>query len=148
MATINDPNTSANIMAVRAASTAARESDAASVLTLRPPPRASIGIQQTAVAATTETTIVAAGAAGVFNDIIGLVISTAGLAAQTITIKDATAGTTRFVINYPNAAVAPAMPFTLSFPVPIQQAVAAANWTVTQSLGTSCNYTVLFAKNT
>lgn len=107
-----------------------------------------IGIQQTSVAVTTETTIVTAGAAGVFNDLIGLIITTAGAAAQTITIKDATGGTTRMVLNYPNAAVAPAAPMQLMFSVPISQATAAANWTVTQSLATACNYTAIYAKNT
>jgi hypothetical protein len=106
-----------------------------------------VAVQQTAIASTTETTIVTAGAAGVFNDIIGIVITTAGAAAQTITIKDATAGTARMVLNYPNAAVAPGAPLTLMFPVPIPQAAAAANWTATQSLATACNYTVLYAKN-
>ena len=99
------------------------------------------------VAATAETTLIAAGGAGVFNDIIGLVITTAGAAAQTIAIKDATAGTTRININYPNAALAPGAPFTLMFPVPIPQTTANANWTVTQSLATACNYTFLYAKN-
>ena len=99
------------------------------------------------VAATAETTLIAAGGAGVFNDIIGLVITTAGAAAQTIAIKDATAGTTRINVNYPNAALAPGAPFSLMFPAPMPQATANANWTVTQSLATACNYTFLYAKN-
>lgn len=107
-----------------------------------------VGVQQTNVAASVETTLLAAGGAGVFNDIIGLIITTAGLAAQTITVKDATAGTTRMVLNYPNAAVAPASPLVIMFTTPVPQAVANNNWTVTQSLGTACNYTVLYAKNT
>jgi hypothetical protein len=106
-----------------------------------------VTVRQTNVATLTETAIVPAGAAGVFNDIVGIVISTAGAAAQTITIKDATAGTTRFVLNYPPSAVAP-QPLTLSFPTPIPQATAAANWTVTQSLATACNYTVIYSQNT
>jgi hypothetical protein len=104
--------------------------------------------QQTNVAAATETTIVSAGAAGVFNDLVQLIITTAGAAAQTITIKDATTGTTRFVLNYPNAAVAPGTPLILMFDPPIPQAVAASNWTVTQSLATACNYTARYVKNT
>ena len=107
-----------------------------------------VAVQQTNVAVNTEITVITAGAAGVFNDMVGMVVSTAGLAAQTITIKDATAGTTRFVLNYPNAAVAPAGPLVIMFPVPVPQAAAANNWTVTQSLTTACNYTFLFAKNT
>jgi hypothetical protein len=148
MATLNDPIVGTNVMAVKAASVAASGVDAAATVAIRPLPRANVGIQQTAVAATAETTIVPAGAAGIFNDIIGLLITTAGLAAQTITIKDATGGTTRFVVNYPNAAVAPGAPFLLTFPVPVPQAAAANNWTVTQSLVTACNYTAVYAKNT
>ena len=106
-----------------------------------------VAVQQTAVAVATEATIVTAGGAGVFNDISQLIITTAGAAAQTITIKDATAGTTRMVLNYPNAAVAPGAPLVINFNPPIPQAAAAANWTVTQSLATACNYTVVFAKN-
>jgi hypothetical protein len=107
-----------------------------------------VGHQQAAVAATAETTIVTAGGAGVFNDLVQFIITTAGLAAQTITIKDATAGTTRFVLNYPNAAVAPGSPLVFNFDPPIPQATANANWTVTQSLATACNYTARFVKNT
>lgn len=99
------------------------------------------------VAATSETTLIAAGGAGVFNDIIGIIITTAGAAAQTITVKDGTAGTTRAVFNYPNAALAPASPFQAVFPVPLPQSAANANWTVTQSVATACNYTFLYAKN-
>jgi hypothetical protein len=107
-----------------------------------------IGIQQTNVAVNTETTIITAGGAGVFNDLVALIITTAGAAAQTITIKDATAGTTRFILNYPNAAIAPGSPLILSLGFAIPQAAANANWTVTQSLATACNYTAVFLKNT
>lgn len=106
-----------------------------------------VGVQQTSVASTSETTIVTAGGATVFNDISQLIITTDGAAAQTITIKDATAGTTRMVLNYPNAAVAPAGPLVINFSPPIPAAAANANWTVTQSLATACNYTVVFTKN-
>lgn len=106
-----------------------------------------IGVQQTSVAANTETTILTSGGAGVFNDISQLIITTAGAAAQTITIKDATGGTTRLVLNYPNAAVAPGAPLVINFNPPLPQAAAAANWTVTQSLTTATNYTVVFVKN-
>lgn len=106
-----------------------------------------IGVQQTNVAVATETTIVTAGGASVFNDISQLIITTAGAAAQTITIKDATAGTTRMVLNYPNAALAPGAPLVINFNPPLVQAAANANWTVTQGAATACNYTVVFLKN-
>jgi hypothetical protein len=106
-----------------------------------------VASQQTNVAANTETTIVTAGGAGVFNDLVQLIITTAGAAAQTITIKDATGGTTRMILNYPNAAVAPGSPLVLNFDPPLRQAAAANNWTVTQSLATACNYCARFIQN-
>jgi hypothetical protein len=107
-----------------------------------------VSSQQANVAVNTETTVVTAGGAGVFNDLVQIVITTAGAAAQTITIKDGTAGTTKFVLNYPNAAIAPGTPLILHFDPPVPQAAANANWTVTQSLATACNYTCRFVKNT
>lgn len=106
-----------------------------------------IGVQYTALAATTESTFVTAGGAGVFNDITQLIITTAGAAAGTLTIKDATTGTIRMVINYPNAAVAPGAPLVINFNPPLPQAIANANWTITNSLATATNVTAIFAKN-
>lgn len=212
MATINDPNTAANIAAVKAPSTAPLATDPSLVVAISPntnvlnsritgnaggivdaataaavpanvvamglraatanPANAAnatavmaegdkagrqvitpvqirelIGVQQTSVAVTAETVIVTAGGAGVFNDLISLVITTAGAAAQTITIKDASGGTTRIVLNYPNAGIAPQCPMVINFPVPMPQSGANANWTVTQSLASAVNYTAIFAKN-
>src|SRR5262252_5457590 len=67
-----------------------------------------VGVQTTSISAsTTETTIITAGGAGVFNDLSHLSITTTDAAAAVITIKDATAGTTRLTFDYPNAALAP-----------------------------------------
>jgi hypothetical protein len=108
-----------------------------------------IGVQQTAIGASTaETTIVSAGGAGVFNDLIGLIITTVNAAAATLTIRDATGGTTRMILNYPNAASAPSSPMVLMFETPIPQAVANNNWTAQASASaTGINITALFAKN-
>lgn len=102
---------------------------------------------QTAIAATGETTIVAAGGANVFRDLLGLVITTAGAAAQTITIRAGTAGTTKFVLNYPNAAVAPGQPLILTFNPPLPALAANATWTAQQSAATACNYTAIWCDN-
>lgn len=108
--------------------------------------REQIGIQQTNVATTTvDQAIVAAGGAGIFRDLSQLIITTAGAAAQTITIKDAS--TTRMIINYPNAAIAPGAPFIINFNPPIPQAVAANTWNVSQSAATACNYTAVYINN-
>jgi hypothetical protein len=106
-----------------------------------------IGVQQTASALSTEVTFITAGGASVFNDLASLVITTAGAAAATITIKDATAGTTRMVLNYPNAALAPGAPLVLNFNPPIPQASANNNWTFTNSVATNINVTATFIKN-
>lgn len=107
-------------------------------------------IQTTAISASTaETTIITAGGAGVFNDLTQLIITTNNAAAGTITIKDATAGTTRMILDYPNAAVAPSAPIVLNFEPPIPQAVAANNWTATCSVNAGhYEVTAVFIKNT
>jgi len=104
-----------------------------------------VAAQQTNIASTSITDIVTAGGASVFRDLIGLIITTAGAAAQTITISDN--ATTKMVLNYPNGAIAPADPLILMFPVPIPQAAANTAWRATQSVATACNYTAIFANN-
>lgn len=128
-------------------SVAAMGDKAGKIVTTAVAPRELMAVQQTALAATAETTFITAGAAGVFNDITQLIVTTAGLAAATLTIKDATAGTTRMILNYPNAAVAPGSPLVINFNPPIPQAAAAANWTVTNSVATATNITAIYAKN-
>jgi len=100
------------------------------------------------VASTAETTIITAGAAGVFNDLSALIITTTNAAASIITIKDATAGTTRITLDYPNAALAPSDAFMINFDPPIPQAVAANNWTATCSVNAGrYSITAVFVKN-
>jgi hypothetical protein len=98
----------------------------------------------TTVSVNTISTIVAAGAAGVFRDITQLVVTTAGLVAQTLTFTD---GTVSFILDYPNAAVAPGTPLIISFKdVPLRATSAATVWQVTQSLATACHYLVQFVE--
>jgi hypothetical protein len=80
---------------------------------------------------TAETTIVTAGAAGVLHDLTLLVLTNVTATACTATIKDATAGTTRAII-----ALAASGGAVIPFNVPLTQAAAAANWTVTLSVNT------------
>jgi hypothetical protein len=104
---------------------------------------------QTAVAGTGETTIVTAGGAGVFNDLTGLIITTANAAVGTLTIKDGTGGTTKIILNYPNAASAPSSPMIIDFTPPISQNSANANWTITASANASgYNVTAQYIQNT
>jgi hypothetical protein len=91
-------------------------------------PREFIRTQTTTItASTTETTIITAGGAGVFNDIISLTITNSSATATLVTLKDATAGTTRAVYS-----IAANGGITIPFPTPLaQQAVANSNWTLT-----------------
>lgn len=79
-----------------------------------------------------ETTILTAGAAGVFHDLSEMIISNTSAIATQIDIKDATAGTTRFTVWVPANTTVPVNPITY-----ITQATAANNWTATCSSATS-----------
>jgi len=73
---------------------------------------------------TTETTLLAAGAAGVFHDVTLIVITNSSATAVRVDIRDATAGTT--VLEVAIAANGGAV---IPFPTPLPQAAAANNWT-------------------
>jgi len=76
---------------------------------------------------TAETTLIAAGGAGVFRDLVLLVVSNTSGADVRIDIRDATLGTIRWsfmVAGSGGGAV-------IKFPVPLTQAIANNNWTAT-----------------
>jgi hypothetical protein len=102
-------------------------------------------VSNAAIVNTTETTIIPAGGAGVFNDLVALIISNnSATAPTTVTIKDATAGTTRLVVN-----IAAQDNQDIQFNYPIPQAVANNNWTATCAVtGSSTVITCVFLKNT
>lgn len=88
-----------------------------------------VGHQHTQIASSaSETTIITAGAGGVFNDLICLILTNQTATAVNVTIKDATAGTTRMII-----ALAASGGAVIPFPAPVKQAAAANNWTATLS---------------
>jgi hypothetical protein len=89
------------------------------------------GAQYTSYTGTAAVTIVAAGAAGVFNDLSGLIITTTNAAAATLTFSDGNG--TRFVLDYPNTAAVPNVPLVVDFTPPLSQVGAAAAWTMTAS---------------
>lgn len=100
--------------------------------------RTLFGQTATTISATGATTIVAAGAASVFRDLLALIITTAGAAAQTITISD---GTLSWILDYPNAALAPASPLIIVFgDTPLRATAAATAWTANQGAATACHY--------
>lgn len=100
-----------------------------------------------AVAGTGAVTIIpASGDPAVYRDLVGLVITTPNAAAATLTISDGNQND--FVLNYPNAALAPSTPFTFpDAPVAIRQTKTNAAWTLTASVNASgFNVTALFVE--
>lgn len=93
--------------------------------------RALKGIQKTTITSSTaETTIVTAGAAGVFVDVFRLVIANTSASPCNVTIKDATAGTTRYILAVPAGQT---VGFSGDCGSAAIQATAANNWTATCS---------------
>ena len=103
------------------------------------------GVQKTSISVNTETTIVTAGAAGVFNDVYVLLCTNKSATGVFVDFKDATAGTTRMTLAVPAND-------TRGFTVPVDsamvQAVAANNWTATVSAAvSSIEITALYVAN-
>lgn len=103
------------------------------------------GVQKTSISVATETTVVTAGAAGVFNDVYAIVVTNKSATSVFVDFKDATAGTVRMTL------AAPAND-TRGFTVPVDsamvQAVAANNWTATVSSAvSSIEITMLYTSN-
>jgi len=100
--------------------------------------------QATITNSTAETTILAAGAAGVFHDVLAFVFANTDATKSTVvTIKDATAGTTRLVV-----VVAAYATVVVQLPTPLTQASAANNWTATcDTAVTSLQVTTVAVKN-
>lgn len=103
------------------------------------------GTQTTTLSASTsETTIVTAGGAGVFNDLIMLVVSNTSASTQTrIDFRDTTSGSVLFSLNSPGNS-------TIGFGsgVAIPQTSANTNWTAQCSASTTdVRIYAVFAKN-
>lgn len=99
-----------------------------------------MAVKTTNVSGTSETTIIPFLANGnESHHLYGLVITTINAAAGTLTFRDSTGGTIRLVVDYPNAAVAPSVPFIFFLPYErmLYQAAPNNNWTVTASVNAS-----------
>jgi len=83
--------------------------------------------QTTTLSATTsETTIVTAGAAGIFNDLVMLIVSNTSASTNTrIDFRDTTGGSVLFSLQ----SVGGAAPVGFALPIPIPQTSTATNWT-------------------
>jgi hypothetical protein len=101
-------------------------------------------VQQTTItSSTSETTIVSAAGAGVFADLLSLTITNSSATALIVTLKDATAGTTRGIY-----ALAANGGITIPFATPLAQASANNNWTLTCGSSVASIYVVAqYAKN-
>lgn len=104
-------------------------------------------VQQSAPAGTGATTILnASGQANRYRHLVALIITTINAVAATLTISDGTK--TVAVINYPNAALAPAEPFVFQPTFPIEQSSPNAAWTITPSVNASgFNVTAQYVEN-
>lgn len=105
------------------------------------------GVQKTSISATTETTVVTAGAAGVFNDVYAIVVTNKSAVNLFVDFKDATAGTTRMTLAAP---ASDTRGFTVAVDSAMVQAVAANNWTATLSgtpTSASVEITMLYVSN-
>lgn len=94
-------------------------------------PREQRGDQRTTItSSTSETTIVTAGGAGVKLDIFRLIITNTSATACTVTIKEATAGTTKYIWSIP---AGQPFGFAGNASSASKQTVANNNWTATCS---------------
>lgn len=90
---------------------------------------------------TTETTLIAAGGAGVFHDLVFLSMSNESATEVRVDIADSTAGTDRISMDLAADGGGAVIPF----PVPMTQATANNNWTATLSAAVSTVYITAIA---
>lgn len=103
-------------------------------------------VQQTTITNTTAETTIGTAVAATFLDLYSLVLTNTSATGTTVTIKDATAGTTRLVIYVP-ANDTRGIALTESAAIP--QAAVNNNWTATCGTAvTSLEVTALFVRNT
>ncbi len=117
--------------------------DQGRVITSPHSPRDLVNIQQTNLPNTTETTIVTA-AASTFHDLVGLTVHNGAAALNQVTIRDSTAGTTRFVLQL----AADGGGTVLTPCVPIPQATVNNNWTAQASVSGDVDITAIYIKRT
>ena len=93
---------------------------------------------------TTETTLIAAGGAGVFRDLVQLIVSNEAATEARLDVRDVTAGTVMFSIDLaPDGGGA-----VLALRVPWPQATANSAWTVQLSAAVSTVYvSAIFSEN-
>lgn len=104
------------------------------------------GIQNTTITSSTSETTIVTAVASTFLDLYGLVLANKSATATLVTIKDATAGTTRAIIHVP---AGDTRGFMLDPGAAIPQATVNNNWTATCGTSVDSLYvTALYVKNT
>lgn len=108
------------------------------------PPREKKGHQKTTITSSTSETTIVSAEVGVRLDIFSLIIANTSAVAATVTIKDSTTGTTRWVIAVPAGE-------TRGFHGPLESAHKQTdknnNWTATCTSVASIEITVLYSRN-
>jgi hypothetical protein len=104
-------------------------------------PRDLVTHNRISLTSTTETTLIAAGGAGVLRDLVFLAMSNESATEVRVDIKDSTTGTTRLSIDLDADGGGAVIPL----PVPLTQATANNNWTATLSAAVSTVYITAIA---
>lgn len=103
------------------------------------------GVQQTTITSSVAETTIVTAVASTFLDLYGLIIANTSATACKVTIKDATSGTTRTIIEVP---ATDTRGFMLNESAGIVQATANNNWTATCDTSVaSIEITALYVRN-
>lgn len=102
------------------------------------------GVQQTTITSSTAETTIISSVASTFLDLYGIIVANTSASAASVTVKDATAGTTRFILYVPAGET---RGFTLPVDSAIPQAAVTNNWTATCTSVASLQITALYVKN-
>lgn len=103
------------------------------------------GVQQTTITSSTSETTVVTAVASTFLDVYGVIVTNTSATVTKVTFKDATAGTTRFVIEVPATET---RGFMLPASAAVPQAASNNNWTATCGTSVaSVEISVFYVKN-
>jgi hypothetical protein len=103
-----------------------------------------VAAARVSLTSTTETTLIAAGGAGVFRDLVMLILSSEAATEVRVDVRDVTAGTVMFSVDLAPDGGGAVLPFRVPWP----QATANSAWTVQLSAAVSTVYaSAIFAEN-
>ena len=100
--------------------------------------------QKTSIAGTSETVIINAGPAGVFNDLYGLIIANVGAVTTMVTIRDTPGGGPMITFEVP---ANDTRGFMLPADSSTDQTGSANNWTAQAASSTNLEITALYVQN-